>query len=232
MRIHGRKILERLRESLQINVNEYTALLARTTSNDPFRILVATILSQNTNDKNSIEAYLRLEHSIGVTPKAIVSASLDEIRRAIKPAGLYKRKSIVIKKLASKIIEDYQGDSWRLVEGELDKARRRLLSLPGIGEKTADVVLMLTRNADIFPVDTHARRIALRLGIVEDPKSSYEEISKAYQRIFKGHCKEAHLYIIALGRKYCKARNPRCPACPIRDLCVTGRTIASNAQNS
>ncbi len=232
MNNQGRRILENLRKSLRIDVNEYTTLLAKTTSNDPFKILVATILSQNTSDKNSIEAYLRLERRIGVTPKAIANASLDSIKEAIKPAGLYERKSVVIKNLASIIIDDYQGDSWKLVEGELEEARYRLLSLPGVGRKTADVVLMLTREADVFPVDTHARRIALRLGIVKDPKSGYDEISRAYQKMFKGYCREAHLYIIALGRKYCKAGNPRCPECPIRELCATGRSTVINAPSS
>lgn len=183
---------------------------------EPFSLLVAIILSQNTSDRNSIKALLNLKERTGLRPEIICDASIEDIEEAIYSAGLYKRKARTIKNLAREVVNGL--DLEKIVKLETDDARRTLLSIEGIGKKTADVFLALNGKR-IMGVDVHAMRIALRWGIAG--KRSYDEIQKAYLELFE-FVKDydyLHRLIINLGREYCKARNPDCKNCPIQDLC-------------
>jgi endonuclease-3 len=186
-------------------------------SKDPFEILIATILSQNTNDRNSLAAFNELRNRIGISPDSLSRAGEEEIADAIRIAGLYRTKARAIKEIAREVREKYGGDFKRLLS--LENLREELLKLPKVGEKTADVVLLFSGRMNIFPIDTHVRRVAKRLGL---SSGSYEEMRRNLMSLFKGKCLEAHLLLIQLGRKYCKARKPLCNECPVRNLCPIG----------
>ncbi|RLF15742.1 MAG: endonuclease III, partial [Thermoprotei archaeon] len=109
---------------------------------DPFQVLVITIISQNTNDKNTLRAYANLEAKGLVDPKSILEASEEELQEALKVAGLYRNKARKLKELASMVMEEYGGDLRRILDLPLEEARAKLLALPGVGYKTADVVLL------------------------------------------------------------------------------------------
>lgn len=186
---------------------------------DPFKLLVATILSQNTNDRNSMRAYMTLEERVGINVDDVLRASVDEIKEAIKVAGLYNVKAVKIKELAKVLKERYGGTLEWINDRPAEEARKELLGLPGVGEKTADVVLLYFRKCR-FPVDTHIKRISTRLGIVRR-NASYDEISCAWMSGLR--CDEyldAHLRLIAFGRTVCKTR-PRCHECVLNDICET-----------
>ena len=207
------RILEILEKSMDIRKEEFTALA----SEDPFEILIATILSQNTNDRNSLAAFNELKRRIGVNPESLSEAKEEDIADAIRIAGLYRTKAKAIKELAREVKEKYGGNLRKILS--LENPRDELLRLPKVGEKTADVVLLFSSRMETFPIDTHVRRVAERLGL---SSGGYEEMRRDLMNLFKGKCLEAHLLLIQLGRKYCKARKPLCSICPVKSFCPTG----------
>ena len=190
---------------------------------DPFKVLVRTILSQNTSSKNEARAFRALEEEVGVEPERLAEADTSTIEECIRPAGQQKQRAARIKEVAKAILRSYGGDLWALLSRPLEEARRELMALPGVGRKTADIVLLFCASRPVFPVDRHIMRIAGRLGLVR-PGAGYEEVRKAFEDLLEpGDYLFAHLALIRLGREVCRARRPRCRACPISDLCDYGR---------
>ena len=219
----GAMVLEILKRSHRVDWRDYVALVALELDGrgHPFAVLAGIILSQNTSDRNSIRAYLSLRERVGVTPEAILSASEEELIDAIRPAGLVRQKARALREAARRILE--AGGERILLEMPWQKLREFLLSIPGVGKKTADVFLQLVRGAPVFAVDTHAARIARRWGLVGE-RAGYDEISRALLEFFgPGRSEEAHRLLIALGRQYCRARSPRCDVCPLRGVCPYAR---------
>ena len=214
----GRIIYEGLTRAFKVDEESYTVLRAFREM-DPFKLLIATILSQNTNDRNSIRAYNILESEIGISPKKLVEADIKKIEKAIRIGGLYKQKARAIKEISKIILDVYGGGLGAILEKPLEEARMELMSLPKVGYKTADVVLLFAANKSVFPVDTHITRISKRLGIVSD-KADYEEIRLKWQEILAPeHYKLIHLLLIRLGREICKPKKPNCIKCPIKEVC-------------
>jgi len=212
------ELIRRISEFLGVG-DEGPEPLKRLSSMDPFKLLVATILSQNTNDKNSIRAFRRLEEKVGITPESILKADERDIEDAIRVGGLYKQKTIALKKIARVVIEKYAGNLTSLIQKPLDEARRELMKLPKVGYKTADVVLLFAGKKSVFPVDTHITRISKRLGLVED-RATYEEIRASWEKLLdKEKFGFVHLLLIEFGRRVCTAKSPRCKECPVNDLC-------------
>jgi len=193
---------------------------------DPFQVLVITIISQNTNDKNTLRAYANLEAKGLVDPKSILEASEEELQEALKVAGLYRNKARKLKELASMVMEEYGGDLRRILDLPLEEARAKLLALPGVGYKTADVVLLFCAGKPVIPVDTHVNRTAKRLGFV-DEEAGYEEVRLSLQRYYPPeYYLDLHLLLISLGREYCKAGKPLCERCPLRTYCSYATKLA------
>ncbi|ABU82046.1 endonuclease III domain-containing protein [Ignicoccus hospitalis] len=204
--------MRRLREvfgDLDDYENEFIAYYVYKRYKDPFAVLVATVLSQNTTEKNAFAAWRNLEEALGrVTPEAVLSLGTERLKELIRPAGLQEQKASAIVEAARK---------WEEVKKAIEKGDKGVLTrIKGIGEKTADVVLMSFGHEE-FPVDTHVKRVAKRLGLVDG--NAYKEVSSRLKELFKGRTREAHMYLILLGRKYCKAKKPLCSECPLSDLC-------------
>lgn len=185
----------------------------------PFDSLVRTILSQNTASKNTTTAYNRLQEQVGVTPYNLVEASEEAIKEAIKPSGMYNQKTKTLKQASRLIIEKYNGNLEQIFRLPFNEARDRLMEIPGIGPKTADVSLMFSANSRVVPVDRHIARIAKRLEIVEK-KADYEAIRSAWQdAATPDRFRELHLALIIFGRETCTARNPKHEDCILRNIC-------------
>lgn len=197
-------------------------------TDDPFLLLVGTVLSQNTNWRNTRAAYDRLTAKFK-TPGQLAGADAREIRRLIKPAGLHQMKSRRLKQLARIICERHGGNLGPVLRMPLEEARRELLSLSGVGYKTADVLLVFAAKRDVLPVDTHIFRISKRLGIAP-PEAGYEEVRLRLEELTpRGQRGEAHMLLIQHGRRYCRAHNPLCGQCPVSDLCPIGIRHAKRA---
>lgn len=182
----------------------------------PFHVLVRTILSQNTNYRNTRIAYENL-FSKFQTPEQIANADISELTALLKPAGLYNIKARRIKDMSKLIVEGH--DLSKLVHKNVDVARNNLLKIKGIGPKTADCVLLFVGGHEVLPVDTHVFRVAKRLGLAP-ADANHEKVKVALERRIPPEKRgAAHIALISFGREFCRARNPRCDVCPLFDLC-------------
>jgi endonuclease-3 len=184
-----------------------------------FETLVQTILSQNTNDRNSEAAMRRLRKRYKVNPQTLSKARVSDLIPCIKQAGLYRSKAPRIIE-ASRIIEErYGGRLTKVLEQPYERAKEELMSLPGVGPKTADILLAFVAKNPVIPVDTHIARVTKRLGIARS-KANYEEIRTSLEALIRPDSRvRVHLSIIAFGRAICRAPRPRCAICPVNKLC-------------
>jgi len=193
-------------------------------SRDPFKNLILTVLSQNTSEANCIRAYKGLAAKFEVKPEVLVRAREAEIREAIRSGGLYNVKAKRIKELSKAVLEKFGGNTASILSLPKKEARKRFMELPGIGPKTADVLLASRHGyGQVFVVDTHMDRIAKRLGLVK-PDAKYEEIQVALKNFIPWDKGERVGGLFWLLAKYtCRAQNPKCYECPIIDICDYGR---------
>ena len=185
----------------------------------PFETLIATIISQNTADTNSERAFENLSKQFEIAPQALANAERDKIEACLHVAGLYKNKAKSIQAVSKIVVEAWGGSLAPVLSLPLDEARKKLLELPGVGEKTADVVLLFSAGQPTVPVDTHVNRVSKRLGLA--PKDGdYDAVRLSLQAAFDPEdYLTVHLLLIAHGRKYCKARKPLCNSCPVNSYC-------------
>jgi len=190
-----------------------------TTGMTPFEVLVSTILSQSTTAANERRGLEDLRLQVGaITPDRLAATSDEEIARAIWHAGLARQKAPRIRATAAAIRDKWDGRVERILSLPTERARAELMALPGVGPKTADVVLAMAGGRPTFPVDTHIARIARRWELTR--RKDYESIRSALEDWTPpGKRKGWHLAIIAHGRALCKARDPRCEDCPVRADC-------------
>ncbi|MCD6428594.1 MAG: endonuclease III [Desulfurococcales archaeon] len=200
-----------------INPEEFIAYRAVIRSMHPFGVLVSIILTQNTSDKNALTALTNLIKLLGprLAPQDFLKISDSELEELIRPSGMYRVKVRAIRELLKLVASDPD----ILTKEEPEKLRELLLSVRGIGPKTADVFLLMARGYPTFPIDTHIKRILYRLGIVERNEGYESMRSKVMQLIPKDKYLRAHLLLITHGKKVCTARRPRCSECPIEHLC-------------
>ncbi|MEM0479257.1 MAG: endonuclease III [Pyrobaculum sp.] len=208
------EFVEAVEKSVELRLEEFIAPIAWR-EGGLFELVVAVVLSQNTSDRNAIRAYRRLRERLGsISPEGVLELSLEELEELIKPAGMYKNRARVLKALAE-AFRDGVVNPQRLAEMDYEEARRFLISLPGVGKKTADVVLLYLGHP-AFPVDTHIARIARRWGVGE----RYDEVSNWFRKVVPPHkYLEVHLKLIQFGRDVCRARGPRCDVCPVGARC-------------
>jgi len=185
----------------------------------PFEILISTILSQSTTVANERRGLNDLRSSVGaITPQRLADTPEGEIAKAIWHAGLATQKAPRIRSVARALLDERGDRLERILALPTERAREELMVLPGVGPKTADVVLAMAAGHPTFPVDTHIARIARRWNLVR--RTDYESIRAALERWTLPEKRKAwHLAIIAHGRALCKARNPRCGECPVRADC-------------
>lgn len=209
---HSKQILRTLRET-------FTMPRWTTSSRDPFKTLIVTIISQNTADRNTGKAFESLSNRFKITPEVLAKAQTGEIERCLKVAGLYRHKAKTIKQVSKIILDQFRGGLETILSLPLEEARKTLLELPGIGPKTADVVLLFCAEKPTVPVDTHVFRVSKRLGLAPED-GNYEAVRASLQRQYspKDYL-EAHVLLIAHGREYCTARAPSCRKCPLGSIC-------------
>jgi endonuclease-3 len=183
--------------------------------------LVCTILSQNTNDNNRDRAYTALRARFP-TWKQVRDASTRQVIAAIRPAGLANQKGPRIQKVLRRITElDPAGhiNIDFLADMPVEEAKQWLMSLNGVGPKTAAIVLLFSLNRPAFPVDTHIHRVTTRLGLIPEGTSAEKAHSLLEVLVPPEWYYSFHLNVIAHGRAVCKAQRPRCEVCPLQRYC-------------
>jgi endonuclease-3 len=193
----------------------------RNLKSDPLDILIATILSQNTNDVNSHQAFLRLKRKFPDYQK-ILEADLRSIEKEIKVAGLGKQKAKAIKNFIKKLkAERGKLNLNFLNEFTIGNAINYLTSFDGVGLKTASCVLLFGLHKNVCPVDTHVHRILNRIGVVttKDRDKTFFELHK---HLPPNIAHEFHTNLIKLGRNICLSQTPKCFECPLEKICQYG----------
>ncbi len=185
----------------------------------PVESLVLTILSQNTSDTHRDRAYASLLDRFG-SLDAVRTAPVDQIADAIRIGGLHRQKSERIRQVLERIHHERGAlDLSFLGDLPLDAAMQWLLASPGVGRKTAGIVMLFSFGKPYFPVDTHIRRVLTRVGLVEpgfDPHQRMNDLLPDDPALMGG----LHLLTIRLGREICHPRTPDCPRCPLRNDCA------------
>ena len=185
----------------------------------PVENLVLTILSQNTNDANRDRAYRALIERFGRL-EAIREASAKEIARTIRVGGLHRQKAERIRRILRRITEERGAlDIGFLASLEIDEAMNWLLASPGVGQKTAGIVMLFSFGKPFFPVDTHIRRVFTRLGVVGPREDAHRRLNALLPEDPQMMA-TLHLNAIRLGRDLCHPRGPECADCPLQPRCT------------
>lgn len=190
----------------------------RNLSSDPLDILFGTILSQNTNDRNSYKAYMQLKQHIKSWDD-VLHFKPKQLESIIQVAGLKQQKAQAILKSAQYLKEQYGSVTLNeVVVKSDDEILSELTTVPGIGLKTASCVLLFGLQKNVCPVDTHVHRTMNRIGVVSTsaPDKTFLALRGS---IPDGIAHQFHTNLIRLGREYCIPSKPRCGRCPVRSVC-------------
>ncbi|MGO9248776.1 MAG: endonuclease III domain-containing protein [Solirubrobacteraceae bacterium] len=194
---------------------------------DPIAELVLTVLSQSTNDRNRDVAYLRLRERL-TSWEAVMRAPVAEVEEAIRPGGISRVKSARIVAILRAIAErggrapdhpEHELSLDWLADAPIDQARDYLVSLPGVGRKTAACVLLFAYGMRDVPVDTHVSRVGMRLELLQ-PGASFEQLHDQMLALTPpGQELELHVNLLRHGRRTCHARRPACGECALARMC-------------
>ena len=191
---------------------------------DPLDELVLTVLSQHTSDLNAERAFGLLRGRYP-TWETVVAATWEEVADTIRPGGLANTKARRVQAILREVRErEGRFDLSRLRSMSDEETREYLRALPGVGPKTAAVVMSFALGRETIAVDTHVHRVATRLGLV--PKTSAERAQRLLEELVPTELKTSfHVALIGLGRQICKAGRPRCEECPLVELCPTAPSV-------
>ncbi len=176
---------------------------------DPFKVLISCILSLRTQDKTTAEASARL-FGLADSPRAMLVLSAAKIEKAIYPVGFYRNKAAAILKICEMLIEHYGGR----VPDEIDE----LLKLPGVGRKTANLVVTIGFGKLGICVDTHVHRIMNRWGYVSTKTPGMTEIALR-EKLPRRYWIPINDLLVTFGQNQCKPLSPLCSSCPVREYC-------------
>ena len=175
----------------------------------PFTLLVSVVLSAQATDK-SVNATTPALFAVADTPAKMAALGVEGVIPYIKSIGLYRTKAAHVVELSRRLVEDFAG--------EVPHDRDALMTLPGVGRKTANVVLNVVWNEPTMPVDTHLLRISPKIGLAEGTTPLAVEES-LLSRVPPQYLNHAHHWLILHGRYICTARAPKCADCFLNDLC-------------
>lgn len=198
-----RRIIERFR---QINPTPETEL----NYNNPFQLLCAVILSAQCTDKR-VNLVTPALFKTFPTPQALAGATPEQVFQLIRSVSYPNNKTKSLLGMARRLVDEFGGE----VPSDMDS----LLSLPGVGRKTANVMLAVIWGKAAMAVDTHVFRVSERLGLTTNSRSPLETEKTLTKNIPEADIPQAHHWLILHGRYICKARRPYCLNCPLRDLC-------------
>jgi len=177
--------------------------------NDPFRSIVFTILSARTRDENSLAAGVAILEK-APNAKILAAMPVKMIEKLVRPSGFYRVKAKHLKQMAAMLLHDFHGK----VPNEMES----LLRLPGVGRKTANILLAYSFGIDAIPVDTHVHRISNRLGIVrtKTPEKTEAALESSVPRRYWSSLNHA---FVSYGQTICLPRNPKCKECRLKRIC-------------
>jgi len=187
---------------------------------EPFEIIVGAILTQSAAWGNAEKAIANLKSAKALSPEALRRLTLSQVAGLIRPCGYYNAKALKLKSFAHWLGEYYNDDLSKLFTNNTDHLRQQLLSVHGIGQETADSIILYAANKPIFVIDAYTRRIINRIGLAPD-SNSYP----AYQNLFMHNLpadaqlfNEYHALLVCLGKRVCR-NHPLCHQCCLNSIC-------------
>lgn len=188
----------------------------------PFEVIVGAILTQQVSWKNVEKAIDSLRARDSLSVRGILALSYAELGLLIRPTRYYNQKAQRLKDVCLMIRDEFGGDTGLFLQLEPVILRKRLLSVRGIGKETADSIVLYAAGHPVFVIDNYTHRIMERLGRAHG-RESYDEL----QRLFESHLlrdaalfNEYHALLVAQGHHLCLKTDPRCPQCPLAELCT------------
>lgn len=205
---------KQVREVLDIVAEMFPDAHCELNHSNPFELTIAVLLSAQCTDEtvNKVTADLFQKYK---KPEDYLAVPVEELENDIKRIGLYRNKAKHIRELCRILLEQYGG--------EVPERHDELVKLPGVGRKTANVVVSNAFGVPAIAVDTHVERVSKRLGIADWNDTVLEVEKKLMAKVPREEWTETHHRLIFLGRYHCKAQNPRCEGCPLLDLCREGK---------
>jgi endonuclease-3 len=211
MQSKKRKSIDKVMRILEkyFNYKTKTTLNRMRDNPEPFKILIACLLSLRTQDKNTENVSQKL-FAVASTPKQIANLPLKKLEKLIYSSGFYKNKARTIKHVSKVILEKYKG--------KVPNTEKELLSIKGIGRKTANVVLNFAFNKPALPIDTHCHHIPNKLGWIKTSKP--EETERALEKLLlQKYWKEFNAIFVLFGKTICVPISPFCSKCPVNEYC-------------
>ena len=205
---------EKTMEALSRMYDMFPDAVGELHSDSPFQLLIAVILSAQATDVSVNKATPALFKAYP-TPEALAQAPIEDIIEKIKMIGLYRNKAKNIKACAQMLLDNY--------DGVVPNSREELIKLPGVGRKTANVVLGDAFGVPAIAVDTHVERVTKRLRICKLNASVTEVEATLMRKIPKDLWVKSHHTLLFFGRYHCTARSPKCEICPLLDMCQEGK---------
>jgi endonuclease III len=201
---------DRLMHALSVMDTMFPNAKAELNHQSAYELTVAVMLSAQTTDVavNKVTPALFKAYP---TVYELSKAQSEDIEPYIKTIGLYKNKAKALVNMAKKVVEDYGG--------EIPKSRKKLLTLEGVGIKTANVIVSVWFNTPAIAVDTHVERVSKRLGFAKDNDSVLDVERKLKTKIPRSEWSRAHHLMIFFGRYHCKSISPQCEICPLSSQC-------------
>ena len=195
--------------SAHFNYKERTTLNRMRENPDPFKVLIACLLSLRTQDKNTEKASRAL-FAVADTPEKIVRIPIRKLEKIIFSSGHYKKKSRTLQHVSRELINRFNS--------KVPSDKEELLSIKGIGPKTANIVLAFAYGKEVLPIDTHCHRIPNRLGWVKTktPEQTEKELEKILPRKY---WPEFNALFVLFGQTICQPISPKCSQCPVREYC-------------
>ncbi len=205
----------------------------------PFEVCVGAILTQNTSWSNVERAIANLKSAHVLSPRQLYALPLVQLAELLRPAGYFNVKARRLRAFLAVLVEDYGGDLERLLGGPLAEARARLLAINGVGPETADSMLLYAGGQASFVVDAYTKRIFARHGWCA-PDATYEEVQRRCvawldhrppaERL--DYWQDYHAQLVMVGKDFCRPRQPRCEACPLRPLLPANASPARGCSTS
>ena len=178
--------------------------------NKDYELLIATVLSAQTTDKR-VNKVTRVLFKKYPSIETLSKASIEDVESIIKEIGTYHKKAIFVKDIATRLLNDNVK--------VLPNDRKYLESLPGVGRKTTNVFLSVIYNEPAIAVDTHVARVSKRLGLAKEDDTVDIIEKKLMKKVPKERWGRTHHQLVLFGRYYCKAKNPECDNCKLKDVC-------------
>ncbi len=190
--------------------------------NKDYELLLATMLSAQTTDKR-VNEVTKILFNKYKTLDELSKADIKDVKKIIRPLGTYNIKSSNLINIATKLVNDYNG--------QLPNNREYLESLSGVGRKTANVVLSNIFNVPCIAVDTHVSRVSKRLNLVNENDEPFKIEVKLNKKFKKENLCKLHHQLVLFGRYYCKAKNPKCESCELKLICNYYKKLSQKKGN-